>query len=368
MKDSMYIIAVCSICFLFSCKQKISVHEIVHVDEKNKTSDDVYITYLSDQIDEYPEEGDNYLKLAKIYKRQNSITKSIVLLERANSRNPDNINVLIELASLYLLEENVDELSRSLNRLRRMDPDNMDFLKHSAGYSLLLKDYTNAIFFANRAMLANPHDNDNYFLRGMAQLIHKDSLNALSSFEEAYKLKNSYRNFASVFDVAVAVEDKDKAKWYFDDYNDKVANTFLCYEWGVYVNEFGNSDSARKILKECLEASAEEPRVKFELAKNYFRANEIDSAILYVDQYIQSNPGGTDMYVLKAQALEKRSYYTEAKKLYNYALEIDSTSTLANRGLENLERKVAYLRLVKRKEEVQKQVETLKPLNSKEIN
>ena len=31
-------------------------------------------------------------------------------------------------------------------------------------------------------------------------------------------------------------------------------------------------------------------------------------------------------------------------------------------------RKVAYLRLIKRKEEVQKQIETLKPLNSKELN
>jgi len=368
MKHLLYIIALCSLCFLFSCKQKISVHEIVHVDEKEETSDDVYISYLSNQIDKYPDEGDNYLKLAKIYQKQNSITKSTVLLERANSENPDNVNVLIELSSLYLLEQNIDKLSRSLNRLRKIDPDNMDYLKLSAGYSLLMKDYTNAIFFANRAMLANPYDNDNYFLRGKAQLIHKDSLNALSSFEEAYKLKRSYRNFTHLFDVATAVHDKEKAKSYYDDFRDKGAYNSLCYQWGTYQNEFGDRDLARSILKKCLESSPGKHKIKFELAKNYFRANEIDSALLFIDQYIQSNPSGTEMYVLKAKALEKRSYFTEARKLYNHALEIDSTSTLARRGLENLERKVAYLRLIRRKKDVQRQVETLKPLNAKEIN
>jgi tetratricopeptide (TPR) repeat protein len=72
--------------------------------------------------------------------------------------------------------------------------------------------------------------------------------------------------------------------------------------------------------------------------------------------------------VLKAKTLERLSNYEQAKNIYQSAIELDSTSTLAIEGLNNLERKVAYLRLVKRKESVQKDLEILKPLNSKTIN
>ena len=83
---------------------------------------------------------------------------------------------------------------------------------------------------------------------------------------------------------------------------------------------------------------------------------------------MNSNPAGTSAHILKARTLEKINYVTDAKNLYLSALEIDSTSILAIKGLDNLERKVAYLRLVKRKEDIQRQVETLKPLIIKEIN
>jgi hypothetical protein len=72
--------------------------------------------------------------------------------------------------------------------------------------------------------------------------------------------------------------------------------------------------------------------------------------------------------VLKAKSLEKKYQYSTAQNIYILALEIDSTSILARKGLDNLERKVAYLRLQKRKREVQRQAETLKSLDSKEIN
>ena len=368
MRVSVSLIIFVSAILQLGCTQKNGIHEIVEFDEQNKATDEVYIKYLSEQINSYPEEADNYLKLANIYKNQNSDKKSIILLERAMDENPESISILIELASLYLKEEDEVKLSKVLNSIRKRDPDNMDFLKLSAGYALLLGDYTNAIFFANRAMLANPYDDENYYLRGKAQLIHRDSLNALISLEEAYKLRNSSKNFSEVFDVALALGNDDKAKEYLAKFNASNPDDVLCYEWGSYFNEIGRTDTSKMILMKCMERLSHDPRINFELAKIYYKLNDIDSSLYHIDEYISSDPKGTNALVLKAKALEKKSYYSEAKKLYQYALEIDSTSTLASRGLENLERKVAYLRLVKRKEDVQRQVEELKPLSSKEIN
>ena len=163
----------------FDCKPKYGNHEIVYIDEQNKTSEDVYINFLADQIDQYPEEADNYLKLANIYKNRNNDDKVIKLLQQAEKENPESVDVLISLSSFYIQNENIEELSNTLNTIRKIDPDNMDFLKFSAAYSLFYNDYTNAVFFANRAMLANPYDDENLHLRGRAQLINKDSISAL---------------------------------------------------------------------------------------------------------------------------------------------------------------------------------------------
>ncbi|MCK5703916.1 MAG: hypothetical protein KAI29_22310, partial [Cyclobacteriaceae bacterium] len=45
----------------FGCNPKYGTHEIVYFNEDKKASDDVYISFLTDQIDQYPEEEDNYL-------------------------------------------------------------------------------------------------------------------------------------------------------------------------------------------------------------------------------------------------------------------------------------------------------------------
>ena len=368
MRSHAFLLYIILVVVVFSCKPKTGLHEIVQYNSDAKASDEVYISYLTEQIDMYPDEEDNYVMLANIYKNQQSEIKAIKLLERAENKNPQSLDISLILAELYLSEANIEKLSKTLNTVRRINPDNMKFLKLSAGYALLLKDYTNAIFFANRAMLANPYDDENYFLRGSAQLINRDSLNALISLEEAYKLKNSYKNFSKVFDVALAVGDIAKARSYFDEFSNNNPDVDLCYELGAIYNETGKRDEAKEVLTNCLKRIAEESRINLELAKFYSNSNNIDSTLLYLNFYLESESIGTEGHVLKARTLEKISYYTEAKKLYKTALEIDSTSILAQRGLENLERKVAYLRLVKRKEEVQRQVEDLKPLNSKDIN
>ena len=353
---------------VFSCKPKIGVHEIIDFEDGKTASDEVYVKFLSEQIDQYPEEGDNYVKLATIYSRQRNPTKAISLLQRGEKENPNDMGILIHLAELYLQNEDVENLSSSLRKIRGIDPDNMDFLKLSAGYSLLLMDYTNAIFFANRAILANPYDDENYYLRGQSQLVNRDSLSALISLGEAFKMKSSYKNFARVFEISMAVEDIEKAKSYLDAYTSLYPTELLCYQWGAYFRATGALDTAKQILRNCLIQSPEESKVNFELAKIYYQQNKLDSTLYFVNAYLNAKPRGTSGQVLKAKTFERMNYFTDARNLYKSALKIDSTSTLARRGLENLERKVAYLRLVKRKEEVQKQVETLKPLNSKEIN
>lgn len=352
----------------FGCKPKYGAHKIVYFEEQNRASEEVNIRYLTNQIDAFPKEAENYIKLARLYQDQDNDTKALAILEEAEKGNPENVDILINLATFYLQNKNIEKLSIKLNTLAEIDPNNLEYLKLSAAYSIFIEDHANAIFFVNRALLDNPFDHESLNIRGCAQLMNGDSVASLISFEESYQLKNSYKNFTKLFDVSLAMGDYDKAGKYLEEISTNNTGLNLYYEWGAYYNKIGENERAKFFLVKCLMENPEESRVNIELAKNYYSTNNIDSTIYFADKYLGTNPKATGAYVLKASAMEKVYQYTEARKIYNQALEIDSTSILASNGLKNLERKVAYLRLKKRQEEVQKQEDTLRQLDSQEIN
>ncbi len=367
MRGSNYIFMVFLV--FFGCSSKYGQHELEYIDGQRKPADEVYVQFLIEQIDRFPQKSGNYIKLADIYASESKTPEALEILEKGKKALPDDVDILIGLSNIYLQQKNIEPLTGLMNRIKKIDPDNVGFLKLSSGYALLQHDYANAIFFANRAILINPYDDENLYLRGKAQLLQRDSVSALISFEEAMDLNNIYRNFSIAFDVALALDKPDKAKDYLDKFDAKKPMKELCYEWGAYYNEIGETDTSKMILLHCLQRDVNEPRVNLELAKIHNRRlSGADSAIYYTDQFIGKSSDPIPGYVLKAEILDRSKKYTEAIKMYDTALEIDSTYVPAQKGLKNLQGKVAYLRLIKRKENVQRETEELKPLGSKEIN
>jgi tetratricopeptide (TPR) repeat protein len=352
---------------LMGCEAEYGEHPMVDLEDEGNALDVTYVSYLQDQIVEDPSVSDNYVKLASIYIKQEKVDDALGLLQKGAKETDGSVNVLVELGQLYLEQGNIDQLSVLLRSFRNADPDNIDFLKLSAGYALLLRDYTNAIFFANRAMLTNPLDDENMFLQASAKLINKDSVSALNAFLEAYKIKKSFKNFKTVFELSLALDQTENARNYLLEFEKLNSEKDFCYQWGAWYNTVGKSDSARLVLLPCTEALAGKGERDYELARTYF-PYQTDSVLAYLNRSLDQQPNSIRSMVLKAKTLERLSNYEQAKNIYQSAIELDSTSTLAIEGLNNLERKVAYLRLVKRKESVQKDLEILKPLNSKTIN
>jgi hypothetical protein len=352
---------------IYGCKPEHSQHEIINVDREPQDLTNIYITYLKEQIETDPEVSDNYIKLASIYEKQSRKELALTLLQKASRQTHNETRILLELGKLYLENQEIEKLSEILKTIRQNDPENIDFLKLSAGYALLRKDYTNAIFFANRALLSNPYDDESIYLLASAKLINNDSLTALQHFEEAYQLKSSGNNFSGLFHLSLALDLKEEARDYLIEFEKANQDTDCCYFWGAYFNVIDQKDSARSILRNCEEEKYSDDRINYELAKT-FNLSTTDSVLHYINLYLEDQPESIPGLVFKAKSLERISYYTEARRLYEHAIKIDSTSRLATQGLDKLERKVAYLRLIRRKESVQKDLELFKPLNSKEIN
>jgi tetratricopeptide (TPR) repeat protein len=349
------------------CEPQFSLHPVVEINYNSSSVDAVYVRYLLNQIENHPEVSDNYIKLSGIYEKQGDINAAIKLLQKGTRLSGGNSEVIVELGKFYLQNGNLDELAVLLKLLRTKDPDNVNFLKLSSGYALLLRDAENVVFFANRALLANPVDDENLYLMASGKLLNKDSITALGIFAEAYKLRKSYANFSKTFDLAINLRLPDQARDYLIDFESSNNTVNCCYQWGSLYNAIGKRDSAKWVLRHCEEPLVAKELLSFEIAKTFYPENT-DSVLFYVDRALNIQPQYLQALVLKAKTLDRQGNYDRAIGVYQSAIQMDSTYTLALQGLNNLERKVAYLRLVQRKESVQRDLEILKPLNSRTIN
>ncbi len=349
------------------CRPESGVYKQAPLNADLMPDDAMLITYLEAQIEEYPEEEDNYIKLAEIYRKQHNDEKALDVLKKGQRFIPENADLLINLASLYLDTKDKENLSATLKTISKLAPDDIKFLKLSSGYSLLLKDFNNALFFANRAILANQYDDEGYFLRGQAYLLNKDSLTALESLEEAWQLKKSMKIFDAALDLSLALRQHVRAKRYLSEVKRANPHEKFCFYEGKFLNETKQLDSAKAVLTRCLRTDPDEIRVNFELARNYYRSGDPDSALTFIDNYLNSMPDDVEVLLFKARILSSQNQYTAALDIYQKVMEVDSTSTAANTGIKNMQRRLERIRVLRRKENVKKQIEEFKKIETKPV-
>ena len=360
-------LSVLLIIFIWACKPESGVYKQSPLDENLMPDNEVLIRHLVEQIEENPEKDDSYIKLAEIYRKQGDDEKALQLLEKGVRNVSGNVTLLISLARAHLDAGHKKDLSATLKLIHDIDPDNPEYLKLSAGYSLLMKDFNNALFFANRAILANQYDDEGYLLRGQAYLLNKDSLTAMESMEEAWQLKRSMKNFSEAFTLALALGQHQRAIRYLSEIKRAKPHENFCYFDGKYLNETGRLDSARSVLIRCHERNPDEVRIDLELTKNFLKDNKFDSARYFIDRYLDKKPGDVQAVLLKAHLLDRQARYTDALEMYQKAMGMDSTSVQAEKGVKIMKQKLARINAIRRKERVKKQVEEFKPIGTKPV-
>lgn len=349
------------------CEPDHGTHSIYEIGEQENNTEILYINYLKELIRTEPGTVNTYLKLAGIYKNTSKHEEAIRMLRNGLKQTGDNVEILAELGKIYLESGQTEQLSGTLKLLRSQDPDNINFLKLSSGYALLLGDTENASFFANRALIINPLDDDIHYLLGETRLKQKDSLTALNIFMDAYNLLNSQRNFRALFGLALNLRQYQLSRSLLEKYEKNDKDKFECLYWGMWYNATADNDSARSALSGCDFGSGKADEVYYEFAKSYY-PKQSDSVLYYVDQSLSFNSRNVNSLILKARTLDRLGNFDRSRDVYQEVLRLDSASAIAQVELSNLERKVAYLRLVKKKESGQKDLENLRPLNSRTIN
>ena len=112
----------------------------------------------------------------------------------------------------------------------------------------------------------------------------------------------------------------------------------------IILRSLNELDSAKYIYRQMIKQDSLSTDYLLELGSLYFQLYKYDSAGLMAEKVLNIKAENTEGRLLLARVQDKKSNFQQAMEIYNEVLEQDSTNNLARAELENLQRKVAYLR------------------------
>lgn len=318
--------------------------------------------YLLKLIDRRPGNARNYIRLASLYHETGDVNKAIDVLENALLENPGNEKAQLLLSKYYLEKGDINKAEENFLKLS----DDNEGVEYSLVQAELLVDkgfYDKALQVLNRSMAKDKGNATLYYWKGVVQKNLSDTASALKNLKTAVQSENA--RFPMVVEYLDFLSDLGKSEEFFSSYKslspEIKSKPELKFVLSDILVELENPDSARAILY----LVDEEPVLGekyYKLAQIHFDQREYDSAIYYGELSF-SKERDLNARLLVARAFDKRYNYAEAENTYLEILEADSTFAVAAEELDQLRRKVRYIRRQRQIEEQRKkELELIQPL------
>jgi tetratricopeptide (TPR) repeat protein len=286
-------------------------------------------------IEMEPEEPENYLRAAQIYRQQNELDEAEDLLAKAREQAPGNLEVLYNEALLYEMqgrfEETIQLLSDAVSRVKANAGQLMDSRRTLAVlYEQLgrvyreVENYQAALNTFREMATLGPEEQQR------AQELIVDTLRASKQLDRA--IEESQKA------MAAAPRDRDA----------KITHALL-------LGEKGSTDDAAKLLRSLMAGSRDDRGIYLALAQVYERGKRWTDAeaAAHSAERLARRPEENEMvYFLLGAIFERQGKVDQAEAQFRRALELNPKSgpvlnyygyMLADHGLR-LEEAVGYIR------------------------
>ncbi len=335
----------------------------------NELSSSVKASFLQAKIREHPEVIENYLALAHIKMEEGKLVEAESLWKTVYAKAPENPQVVAGLAGCYMADGQYNEALALMRLAGERGVRSFEIYKEMAKAYYMTGKFKLADHYLKRALQLDSKDWELYFIKAETAEFQGDSLSAYNNYERAYDLHPSDTVFNKMFDYAMARGDMKKAARYISkDYIKHPGSPDLLYRAGNYFSRQGRLDTTFYLYHKVMIMEPGRVRSYDGLANSFYDQAKYDSALFYADRALKIDSMVLDSHLIRARALAKRYNYGDARKEYLYIIERDSTYTIARDELKKLNRKVAYLRSLKKYEKRKEEVKMIRPLKPKILN
>lgn len=269
------------------------------------------------------EEDEIMIALDNLYDKLGDKQKSIDMLERFLSRNPDYPKVRERLALLYLGVNNYEKSLLNYEELLKKYPDNME-LKFK--YILIAIDggFLDKAKEPLQEILKGEPDNQKalYFM-GLLNKEKKDWAKSIEFFEKV--TDKEYERSAKLY-LSVCYEklgENSKAFLVLKNYWEKERDSEIGYYLALYYKNRHDYENAQVIIKELMEHADDKNKFILLMAEIHLKKNDFDKGIELVKEVLKRNPDNPDaLNFIGYSYVERNINLVEAEKLIKRALEL----------------------------------------------
>jgi len=352
-----------------SCAKKFGKDEIRSFDSDEKETQVLRATYLQSEIRKHPNVVRNYLVLADIKMSEGKLVEAGNLLKFVYAKEPENPRVVSGLAECYIANREYAEALALMRLAGARGVQSLGICKNMAKACYLTGKFEQGLFYLNRALKIDNNDWELFLLKAEIARESSDTTEAFKYYEMAYELNPSDTVYNKMFDLAMDKKDNRRSSKYISkQFIRHPGSPDLLFRAGKYFSLHGKVDTSYYLYRKLTNIEPGNARGYNELANSFYEQAKYDSALFYADCAIEIDPKFINPRLVRARTLEKQYHYTDARIEYVSILEVDSTFTIAGNELKKLNRKVAYLRQLKKYEERKEEMKMFKPLKSKTLN
>lgn len=358
---SNYIIGLFLLILAVSCRSNIKEEAIII--DNIEIQDSLVLNQLRANVKNHPSVAVNYALLADRYIEQNKYNEAIKTL-RIGVQKVDNASDLYaDLARAYLGRDDPENAREYI--------DDLDIPHSGPEYNYLLslfeyemEHYTVAFDLINKALALDNANALYYQQKGKSLLALQDTATAISVMEKGINCENArIDNFNLLIDVLIKRDELQKAEDMLKlAINKYPENNQLHFNYARFLEKMEKINAAKQkylnLTNTDLFFSVNE-----RLMSIYLKERKYDSLDMIINQTLERDDQNIDALLYSARVEDRFRRYQNAVDLYQKILSIDTTQTIAAEELDNLQRKMRYLRRLKQKEKEREESRKIKPLN-----
>lgn len=343
---------------LISCrsgeKEELQVNLITADDE---------LTYLVEAIEKTEPNPYFYSRLIGALMRNGDYEEAMNQSHKAVKMFRNDQVLLTQMAQLQLRDNNVKTAGWYLRRVPGDERNNLDYLLADLEVKIRNGDSEEVNDQINLVVKEMPENAAVYRVIARASLTQGDTTNAGINFHKALQIDKEESAFFGYMEYLGWKGLTDSLDHELDtyasmySYRPEVSSEVheLCLNYGL-------SMQALKISHQLFGLDQDRDNALL-LANSYFEVKYYDSLINFVNTYTEQQGADSELVLMKARAQDKRYQYQNALKTYREIIELDSANVIAREEMRKLENKIAYLRNLRREQELEKERELTPIIN-----
>jgi len=326
MQNKYFFLGVLLLLLFTSCEQyEPSNDTIYNLPEEGNFYSEVSLQALQEQTADYPENPENYYKIARIYLKQEADSLALYNILTAISLDSVNANYYAILGQIYQKRNEIDKALEACKAAQKMDYPDAELLLLMSDLYLSKKDYKQAKKLLGIAKKSMPQDPRVYFLQGNIAIANYDTATAVRNLKIAIRRKANYVDaYNSLAEMYFKYEMFQTSLYYLNKgLSYKPQNATLNFNKAKIYEERAWVDSAQTYYEKVVKVEPNMYEAILPLGIIAFKKGKYELAQIYLERTVNLKDGLADAHYYLGICYRYKNRDEDALKKFEKTMKLD---------------------------------------------